>query len=200
MTGIWAVPRKQRYLPFMAGPLLDAISSSILILIFFAHHRGWVVLPGLMWQLSRAMLLTYLLGILWQCYFFVRTDFYYVIANFFRCKSLMKDTEIFLRNQLGRIIHSIRKVDQSHIRASEMRVIRIYALVWLLGRAIAFSSLLFIGIPVLWNYCLAFFAALGSGIQIQHYKFIDVLIIGLISIPQLIGFWLWITSKHRVRG
>ncbi len=112
----------------------------------------------------------------------------------------MKDTEIFLRNQLGRIIPSLRKVDQSHITASEMRVIRIYAIVWLLGRAMALGSLWFIAIPVLWNYCLAFFAALSSGIQIQHHKFIDVLIIGLMLIPQLIGFWLWITNKRQVRG
>lgn len=200
MTGIWAIPRNQRYLPLLAGPLLDAISSSILILILFAHYRGWLVLPGLIWQISRATLLTYLLGILWQCYFFVRTDFYYVIANFFRCKSLMKDTEIFLGNQWGRIIHSRRKVDQSHIKASEMRVIRIYAIVWLLGRAMAFSSLLLIGIPLLWNYCLAFLAALSGGFQIQNYKFLDILLIGLMFIPQLMGFWLWITSREKVRG
>ncbi|WGV24434.1 hypothetical protein [Halotia branconii] len=200
MTGIWAVPRKQRYLPLLAGPLLDAISSSVLLLVFFADNRGWILLPGLIGQLGQAILLTYLLGILWQCYFFVRTDFYYVIANFFRCKNLMKDTEIFLHNQLGQIIHSIRQVDQSHIKASEMRVIRVYAIVWLLGRALAFSSLLFIGVPVFWNYCLAFFTALGSGIQIQHYKFIDALIIGLIFIPQLIGFWLWITSRRKAKG
>ncbi|MBA2377691.1 MAG: hypothetical protein H0V75_16470 [Rubrobacter sp.] len=199
MTGIWGVPRKQRYLPLLAGPLLDAVCASALTLILFAYSRGWLVLHLVVFQLSRAMLLTYLLGLLWQCYFFVRTDFYYVVANFFNCKSLMKDTEIFLHNQMARIIPSLRKVDQSHIGALEMQVIRWYALVWLIGRAAAVASLIFIGIPLIWNYYLAIFAASRNGYQANHYAFIDALIMAVMLIPQIVGFWLWILNSRTIR-
>lgn len=195
ITGIWGVPRNQRYLPLLAGPLLDAVSASALTLIFFAQSRGWVVLHPVVFQLGRAMLLTYLLRLLWQCYFFVRTDFYYVIANFFRCKSLMKDTEAFLLNQMAQIIRSVRTVDQSHIRAAEMRVIRWYALVCLMGRTAALGSLIFISIPLIWNYYLAIFAALSAGYNANPYAFIDaLLIVLLVFAPQGVGFWLWIRS------
>ncbi|MEH2292440.1 hypothetical protein [Nostoc sp.] len=41
MTGIWGVPRNQRYLPFLAGTLLDMVSAAILILVFLAQkHAG----------------------------------------------------------------------------------------------------------------------------------------------------------------
>ncbi len=195
MTGIWGLPSNQRYLPLLAGILLDAASAAILILVFFAQSCGWLTLNSVVFQLGRAILLTYLLRLLSQCYLFVRTDFYYVIANFFRCKSLMKDTEIFLRNYIAKIIRSIRKVDQSHIPATERRVIRWYAIVWLLGRIAAFGSLIFITIPLIWHYCFVLFAVLNAGYKGNPYAFIDALLMILIVfVPQTFGFWLWIRS------
>jgi putative peptide zinc metalloprotease protein len=133
MTGIWSIPRQQRYLPFLAGSLLDVVCAAVLVLIFFAERQGWFVIPGVINQLGQALLLNYLLGLLWQCYFFMRTDFYYVIANFFKCKSLMKDTEDFVRNKIAKIYRRVRKVDQSHIPKRERRIIGLYALLLLLA-------------------------------------------------------------------
>ena len=201
MTGIWGVHRNQRYLPFIAGPLLDAVSASVLTLILFAQSRGWLVLHSFVLQLSRAMLLTYLLELLWQCYLFVRTDFYFVIANFFRCKSLMKDTQVFLRNQLARLIRSIHRTNQSHIPVAEMRVIRCYAILWIVGRIAALGSLIFIFIPLIWHYFLAVFTVLSGGYQTNSYAFVDALLmLLLVFAPQGIGFWLWIRSFHVAQG
>ncbi len=195
MTGIWGVPSQKRYLPFLAGPIVDVVSASILTLVLFANNRGWITLHPLVFQLGRALLLTYLLELLWQCYFFVRTDFYYVFANFFRCKSLMKDTEVYLRNQLSRIFASVRKIDQSHIPKTERRVIRWYAIFWLIGRIAAFGSLLFISIPLIWHYYLAIFNIFNAGYKNNPYAFIDALLmILLVFAPQGIGVWLWIRS------
>ena len=195
MTGIWGIPRNLRYLPFLAGSLLDATSASVLTLIFFAQSHGWLMLHPVVFQLGQAMLLTYLMRLLWQCYLFVRTDFYFVIANFFRCKSLMKDTEVYLRNQLARIWRSIRPVNQSHIPVAEMRVIRWYALLWLVGRIAALGSLIFISMPLVWHYFLAIFTVLSAGYQANPYAFLDALLMGLlIFTPQGIGFGLWIRS------
>lgn len=195
MTGVWSIPRNQRYLPFLAGPLLDATSASVLVLLLFAQGRGWLMLHPVVFQLGRAMLLIYLMRLLWQCYLFVRTDFYFVIANFFRCKSLMKDTEVFLRNQRARLFRSLRRVDQSHIPVGEMRVIRWYALLWIFGRVAALGSLFFITIPLIWHYYLAIFAVLKAGFQANPYAFVDGLLMAfLVLTPQGLGFWLWIRS------
>ncbi|MHC5825494.1 MAG: hypothetical protein ACYT04_59000, partial [Nostoc sp.] len=61
MTGIWGVPSQERYLPFLAGSIVDVVSASVLTLVIFANSRGLIVLHPLVFQLGRAILLTYLL-------------------------------------------------------------------------------------------------------------------------------------------
>ncbi|MBW4575437.1 MAG: hypothetical protein KME08_09160 [Aphanothece sp. CMT-3BRIN-NPC111] len=197
MTGVWGVPRSQRYLPFLAGPLLDAVSASILLLVLFAQKQSWFALHPVIFQLAQTMLLSYLLALLWQCYFFVRTDFYYVIANFFNCKSLMKDTGVFLQNQMPQFIRRTRKIDQSHIPAAEMRAIRWYALIYVLGRIVAGYCLILISIPLMWNYLVLLVTTLSAGYQANPYAFMDALVIVLLSLPlQVAGLWLWIRSSR----
>jgi putative peptide zinc metalloprotease protein len=200
MTGIWAIPRNQRYLPFLAGPLVDATSIALLILVFFAQSRGWLRLSPSVFQIGQAILLTYLLQILWQCYFFVRTDFYYVFANFFRCKNLLKDTEVHLRNQISRWFSSVHRVNQSHIPLKERRVIRWYAILWVTGRVAALTSLILISIPVMWHYFFSLFAVLRAGYAANPYGFIDaLLLLAIVFTPQGVGFWLWIRSFRQER-
>ncbi|MEH2071770.1 MAG: hypothetical protein V7K47_27070 [Nostoc sp.] len=195
MTGIWGVPRNQRYLPFLAGPLLDVVLTSVLLLILFAQQEKWVVISPIVSQLMQAIALSYLLGLLWQCYFFVRTDFYYVIANFFRCRSLMKDTKVFLQNQIFRLLRFSHPTDQSSIPKGEMRVIRCYAVVYILGHIAAFWSLFFIGIPTMWNYASLLLGTLSAGYQSNPYAFTDALVMGLLVFGiQGIGIFLWINS------
>ncbi|HEX4963359.1 MAG TPA: hypothetical protein VF173_21190, partial [Thermoanaerobaculia bacterium] len=103
MTGLWAVPRRQRYLPVLAGPLLDSFSAALLFL-FYAYSKSTLSLTPSVEQVVRALIFMYMFRLLWQCNLFVRTDFYYVITTFFGCKNLMKDTEVFIRNLFLRVI------------------------------------------------------------------------------------------------
>ncbi|MEH1807812.1 hypothetical protein [Nostoc sp.] len=201
MTGIWGVPRNQRYLPFIAGPLLDIVSASILLLVLFAEQQKWLAIAPIVLQLMQAIALSYLLAILWQCYFFVRTDFYYVIANFFRCRSLMKDTKVFVQNQILRLFRFSHTTDQSSIPKGEMRVIRCYALIYVLGHIAAFWSLFFIGIPTMWNYASLLLGTLSAGYESNPYAFTDALIMGLLVFGiQGIGIFLWINNlRHTNR-
>jgi hypothetical protein len=198
MTGVWSIPRQHRYLPFLAGPLLDATCVSILLLILFAQRREWVVLPPIALQLTQAMVLNYLLGLLWQCYFFVRTDLYYVFANFFRCKNLMRDTRVFVNNQVFRMFKIGRIRNQDTVPNAEMRVVRWYAIIFVLGHIAAFSSLILIGLPTTFNYLCLLFDTLKAGYQSNPYAFIDALVLGTMVIGfQGIGFGLWIRSLYR---
>src|SRR5258708_6872910 len=136
MTGLWSVPRRQRYMPLFAGILTDSVSGALLVLLLYAQHSGWIAI-GLLWErVTRAMIFAYFIRIMWQTFFFVRTDLYYVIANCFNCKNLLNDTQDFLRNQAGRVVTIFRSVDQSSIPAYERRIIHIYSIAWLAGRAV----------------------------------------------------------------
>jgi hypothetical protein len=154
MTGIWALPRGQRYLPILAGPLFDLVTAAALILVGFAQAGGWIALDPRVVQLGRALLFVYLMRLAWQCYFFLRTDFYYALSNLLGCKSLMNDTKAYLRNLLALLLRSGKKTDQSHIPAVERRMIPVYSAFWLVGRGLAFAMLLFIQIPLIFHYLL----------------------------------------------
>lgn len=195
MTGIWNVPRHKRYLPLLAGSLIDLVSAAILTIVLFACHQGWLTIHPIGLQLLQAWLLNYLMGLLWQGYFFMRTDFYYVFANFFGCKNLLQDTEFFARNQIGRIFSRIRRIDQSHIPAQERRVIHIYTVLWLLGRTGAITILILINLPLMWHYCGSLFTTLSAGHSIYPYAFIDALFLLLLfCLTQGLGMGMWIWS------
>jgi hypothetical protein len=114
-------------------------------------------------QFGRALLFIYLMRLLWQCYFFVRTDFYYAFSNLLGCRSLMQDTEDFLRNLRVRLFRIGRTVDQSHIAPGEQRMLRIYSGIWLLGRTLAFLLLVFIQLPLLFHYLMLLVDRLRNG-------------------------------------
>ena len=198
MTGIWNVPRQKRYLPFLAGSLIDLVSAAILVIILFACHQGLLTIHPIGLQLLQAWLLNYLMGLLWQGYFFMRTDFYYVFANFFGCKNLLQDTEVFARNQIGRIFPRIRRIDQSHIPAQERRVIHLYTVLWLLGRTVAIAILILINLPLMWHYCGSLFTTLSAGYSIHPYAFIDALfLLTLFCLTQGLGLGMWIWSFQK---
>lgn len=197
LTGLWSVPKRDRYLPLFAGPIVDAVSSALLVLALFAHHQGWIALPSLAYQLSAAMIFVLVMRIIWQCFFFVRTDFYYVIVNFFNCRNLLKDTEDFLRNLWARILGRPQAVDQSRIPGAEMKIVRAYSIVWLLGRLLAFSLLLFVSVPFVLHYYEHLLIALRNGWTGNEYNFLDALIMAAMSvIPFLLGLGMWLRHLY----
>ena len=165
MTGVWALPRRQRYLPILAGPLVDLVSASVVTLLAWSAERGWLELSPRTLLIFRALLLIYLMRLLWQAYFFVRTDYYYAITNALRCRSLMTDTEAFLRERWSRLRGRATGDALEHLRPGERRAVRAYSFVWLFGRLVALSLLLFIQLPLFLSYLrlLATRISTGSG-------------------------------------
>jgi putative peptide zinc metalloprotease protein len=162
MTGIWALPRRRRYLPILAGPLVDLVSAACIVLFLAAAGtQGWA-LPPLTRNILSALLFLYLVRIIWQCYFFVRTDFYYAFTNLLGCKRLMQDTEDWLRNRWARLRGRPDKVDQSGLPVHERRMLPGYAVIWVAGRGIALSMLFLVQLPLFVSYLFLLFESLGA--------------------------------------
>lgn len=198
LTGLWSVPKQKRYLPLLAGMLLDIVSASLLVLLLFCQEERWLLLSPLATQLLRAMLFIYLGRVAWQCFFFIRTDFYYVIANFFNCRNLLGDTEVYLRNQLANVVPMIRPVDQSAVPESERRVIRVYAWFWVAGRIAAFVTLLVVTFPLAGRYIENLAGVFRIGYSANRADFVDAfLLASYFFIPFVIGLTLWIGGMVR---
>ena len=178
MTAIWMAPRRQRYVAFAIGAIIDAVSCTFLIAFIWSAHRGWISPPQWTVLLATAVLLTCLLRISWQFIFFLRTDGYYIIATAFECKNLMADTDDYLRNLWARFRGSPHRIDQSGIPAREMRVVRWFSLLWFFGRFVSMFFLIFIIIPVLWGYTYQFILLLtGNETQFNSIDFATAAIV-----------------------
>lgn len=198
LTALWTVAKNQRYLPLLAGPLVDMTSASVLVLMLFANQRGWIALPILAVQLISAVFFGYLLGLVWQCFFFVRTDLYYVIANYFNCRNLLKDTEDYLKSRASRFLPWFSAVDQSHIPAKEKRVIKTYSLVWIAGRLAAFSVLFFVSLPLIFTYTRDITLTFSRGYSADPYGYLDALaVMAFVLVPMLVGLAMWTLTLTR---
>ncbi|HEY5030344.1 MAG TPA: hypothetical protein VIK39_18200 [Candidatus Angelobacter sp.] len=198
LTGLWTVPRRRRYLPLLAGVLLDLVSASLLVFLLLADTRHLLGLPTMVLRLVRALVLTYVLRVAWQFFFYIRTDFYYVLANFFNCRNLLGDTEVLLRNQLARFFPSMRHRDQSLIPAPERRVIRAYAVIWVGGRVLSIFLLFAVTVPVAIRYIKNLNAAFSAGYSTNRYNFFDALLLSAyFLVPLATGFSMWIGGLIR---
>jgi hypothetical protein len=103
LQGLLGVPRRQRYLPFLAGMLADAVLFCALTMIaaLTGDPAGALPWPG---RLARALAFLTMLRFAWQFYFFLRTDLYYVVTTALGCQDLHGATRAHLHNLLRRLI------------------------------------------------------------------------------------------------
>jgi hypothetical protein len=127
-------------------------------------------------------------------YLFLPTDLYYIMATLCGCKNLMQDTQVYLINQLARVVRHVRSRDQSEVPPHEMRVVRWFAFVWLAGRGVAFASLFLITLPILAGYAAMIGRGMiGDGLALRVFLQGPPLLI-LAAGLQSIGLLAWLRS------
>lgn len=147
LTGLWSVPRKARYLPFLAGMLADLLWFSLFtILASLTYTSAYPFsFPG---AFCLALAFSTLLRFIWQFYFYLQTDIYYVFTNFLRCVDLQQTTWQYLWNRiyrLFRLIHKIRDEEAWHPR--DRQIARWYVFFFGAGYLFSLGTLFFVGVP-----------------------------------------------------
>ena len=200
LTGLWSVTRNQRYLPMLAGMIVDLTVLSLIVLLLLGQNRHLLMLSPFSVHLFRAMAFTNLMRILWEFFLFVRTDLYFVAATALNCKNLLTDTRAFLQSQLSRVTSRIRPVDQSAIPKTEQRAVRIYAAIFLVGRAWAFATLFWVTIPLVVGYWGSLIPAFRDGYAVNPSNFIDSLAAATyFLVPTVAGFVVWAGALMRTK-
>ena len=98
MDGLVSVPRRQRYLPIVAGVLTDIGVIAALTLVAAATRASdgeFSLLGGI----CLALAFTTLPRIAWQFYFFLQTDGYYLVSTVLGTVDLHGAARGLLRNQ-----------------------------------------------------------------------------------------------------
>jgi hypothetical protein len=135
MDGLVAVPRRQRYLPMLAGMLADLLVIAVLTLVadLAMGPGGHVSLLG---GACLALAFTTLLRFAWQFCFYLRTDLYYTIVTVLGCLDLQAAARVILVNR-GRRLLGRPLADESRLHPRDRQVGRWYS--WLVPVGYAFS-------------------------------------------------------------
>jgi len=146
MNGLVAVPRRQRFLPILAGMLTDLGISAVAGLVAAARispDGRLDAIAGFALSLSYLTLLRFL----WQFWFFLRTDVYYLIVTVLGCVDLHTAARQQLSNQLRRLIRRPPLHDPRQWHPRDRAAAQWYAPLLLVGYLACAASLLFGWLP-----------------------------------------------------
>lgn len=139
MDGLVSVPRRQRYLPILAGILADSVVAATFSLVAAVAGSPWR-------ELCLALATSTTLRILWQFYFYLRTDLYYLVVTMLGCVNLHAVSRNMLKRRLARLIGArppapIQSVEADH------RTANWYSWLQLVGYGFLTISLIVVVIP-----------------------------------------------------
>jgi hypothetical protein len=131
LDGLVAVPRRQRYLPMLAGMLLDVLAIAGLTLAAAPLH-GATGAAAVVYRLLLSMAFGVVLRLAWQFYFFLRTDLYYLAITVLGCNDLQATARQLLANRFWRLARRPgRLADETAWHPRDAAVARWYS--WLMA-------------------------------------------------------------------
>lgn len=199
IDGLVIMPRRQRYLPMIAGIFADLLAVAALTLVAFLtrHPDGELSLGG---QICLALVFTAVLRIAWQFYFFLRTDIYYLVTTVLGCVDLHTTSSQLLRNRFNRFLgRTDRLVDEDQWHPRDREVARWYAPLHAVGYVVMFAVLAFAVIPIGWRFLSTAFRTLVDG-GATPMQLIDAAVMLAINFGQLAIAAVMFIRERRRRG
>jgi hypothetical protein len=147
MDGLVGVPRRKRYLPILAGILTDIGVLAALTLVAATTRRadGSVPLVG---QLALALAYLTLLRLLWQCWFFLQTDLYYLVVTVLGCVDLQTTAKQVIANRWHTVRGRPAPHDPDGWHPKDRKAARWYSLLIVGGYAFSLVTLVLGLLPV----------------------------------------------------
>jgi hypothetical protein len=140
LDGLVAVPRRKRYLPMLAGMLLDVLVLAALTLGAAALETT-TGFGALVYKLLLCTAFGVVLRLVWQFYFFLRTDLYFLAMTVLGCNDLQTVSRQLLGNRVKRLIgRRDRAVDEATWTPRDRSVATWYS--WLIVAGYAFLTIM----------------------------------------------------------
>ena len=195
LTGILALPRRQRYLPLSAGMLVDLLSISLITLLLQwllrQGHDGFTI------QLLQALVLQIVISITWQFNVFLKTDVYYVVCTHFGHPDLDREARIYLRDRLHALSFGMLGTHAERIDRRHLGVLRTFAALWLTGRIAAFAFLFLVVIPTLLRYVERARLAFADPVTGRAAAYDAAAFAAISALLFLFGMTLWLRRRKR---
>jgi hypothetical protein len=155
MDALVTVPRRQRYLPMLAGLLLDALVVSAATLIAGGLRGPADGLPGATVAAAFALALAYttLPRMIWQCSLSLRTDLYHLLSTVLGCQNLHEAAQVRIRNLFRRLPgRTAKPLPEDGFSSRDRRAARWYAPVLMIISPVSLLITVFVTGPVLWRF------------------------------------------------
>jgi hypothetical protein len=145
LNSLYSVPRAQRYLPFLAGSLVDAVGVGIFTLLSAAAFH-WGAPPWLS-GLALALAFSGVLRILWQFLFYLETDLYFVVNAATGCGDLHGAAKHRLRGWWRAVLRRPAGRADGGWSDHDLAAARWYAPVVVAGYGLSLLILLLVALP-----------------------------------------------------
>lgn len=199
LDGLVAVPRRKRYLPMLAGMLCDVLVICGLTLVA-AALRGSTGAPGVVYRLLLSMAFAVVLRLVWQFYFFLRTDLYYLAITVLGCNDLQTTARQMLRNRLMRLLRRPERiVDESTWHERDREIARWYS--WLMPAGYVFLTVTLLTVAIPTGVRLTELAVHKLSTDLSPVNLADVLTFLVLNFwePVFAGYLAYRAWRRRIR-
>ena len=145
LDSLFSVPKRKRYLPFLAGMIADVFLASALTLIAgILHAEGF---PPWCAGFCLAVAFSCVLRVIWQFLFYLETDLYFVISHLLRCPDLQRAAKFHIKTWAWRLRHRAPPPRDADWADRDWAMARWYAPLLVIGYGFSLFTLLWAGIP-----------------------------------------------------
>jgi hypothetical protein len=199
MDGLVTVPRRKRYLPMLAGMLADTLVAAILTLVAAAtrHPDGALSMSG---AICMALAYSTILRLLWQFYFYLETDLYYVAVTALGCVNLQQTARGILRNRWRKLRgRADSLIDPESWHPRDRRIGRWYSWLVLAGWIFSLGAIPVIAVPIGYRVMSTVAERLIHPATQSAAGLADSVVFVLVNIGQIVVIG-WIVHRERARA
>lgn len=159
-NGLLSVPKRKRFLPFLAGMLIDVVVVCVLDLTAALLRDGDGAIP-VVGRLCLALSFSVLARLGWQLLLHLRTDLYYVLSTALNCYDLHQASRSIFFNRLRRLTGRTGKlVDETQWTDRDRKIGAWYG--WLI--TFGFVATVFLAVFVTGPIAVTYVGRLVSGV------------------------------------
>ena len=197
MPDLLAVPRRKRYLPFLAGMLGDVLVVSLLGLIAYTLSGDGAV-AHVIAAIALALAFPVCMRFAYQFLLFLQTDVYFVITTALGCYDLHAASRALLLNRLWRLLgRPERMQDQERWTPRDRAFAHWYAPLFAIGATVLLALTVEAIFPVI-KVCIDLTAAAVRS-RSHGAHFWDAALFIAVTVVQF-GLYLYLLLRNRNRG
>jgi len=192
LDSLYSVPRAQRYLPFFAGALVDAVGVGAFTLLS-AAGRLWGAPPWLS-GLALALAFSGVLRIVWECLFYLETDFYYVIKTATGCTDLHGAAKSRVRAWGRALLRRPPAPVTAEWSDRDLAVARWYAPLMVAGYGLSLGTFVLVAVPTTVRFWTTVLHRLDGSQPVTTASIVDTVFFVLLSLAEL-GLLAYVTVR-----